>query len=425
MLLKNLDTFRIAKTNALLTSYAGLPLVAELAKNISLLDDLDTRISIKQIRKKYSISEKVLSIMLTIIAGGESLDDVRMLNSDAGLKKLLGAKNLPAANTTGEFLRLFSRKNIFQLSKINTELAVDAVKKKNLSSVTIDVDASAIESFKQESQLTYLGYTGYSPLFAFVDELKLSLCGVFRPGNASPAANALSFTRLLLKSLPHNVEKIFRSDSAWYNGKVMDFIHSHNAKFVIKADMDVSVRDTIKAIPKNAWTPFQDFEIAETVHTLNTNKFAYRLVVARFKANQPDLFDGDYSYFPIITNISDMSKENLFQFYRNRANCENIIKELQYGFALDKFPCGQFLANAAFFHIALLAYNLVQLLKIFTLPQNFLSLSIKTLRFKLLCLAAVVVAHAKMLFLKLPLKYPLFDLFCDARWRTLNFAVGR
>ena len=37
MLLKNLDTFRITKTNALLTSYSGLPLIAELPKNITLL----------------------------------------------------------------------------------------------------------------------------------------------------------------------------------------------------------------------------------------------------------------------------------------------------------------------------------------------------------------------------------------------------
>lgn len=421
---ENLDKFRVGTTKNLLTSYAGLSLVADLAKNIGLLNDLDQFVRLKQQRKRYSISEKILSLVLTIIAGGESLDDLRMLNADQGLKKLLGNDNLPASNTIGEFLRQFQRKNIWRLSKINQNLVRNLMRKKNLSSVTVDVDASLIESFKKQAQLTYEGFTGYSPLFAFVRELKLSLLGTFRPGNAAPSGNALSFLKLIFQALPSELEKIYiRSDSAWYNGKVMDYTHEHNARFVIKADQDSAIREVIRAIPETEWSLFEDKEIAETVHTLNKNQYAYRLVILREKANQPDLFDGDYTYFPIITNIDEWPAEKIVHFYRERGECENIIKELQYGFGLGKFPCGQLLANAAYFQIALLAYNLSQALKILTLPSGWFPFTIKTLRFRLLCIAAVIIQHARELILKLPHTYIFNNLFREARWQILGPAA--
>jgi len=50
------------------------------------------------------------------------------------------------------------------------------------------------------------------------------------------------------------------------------------------------------------------------------------------------------------------------QWYNQRGECsENRIKELKIGFGMERMPCGQLNANAMFFRIGTLAYNLFRL----------------------------------------------------------------
>jgi hypothetical protein len=106
------------------------------------------------------------------------------------------------------------------------------------------------------------------------------------------------------------------------------------------------------------------------------------------------------------------------QWYWERCNCENWIKELKYGFGLDQFPCSEYLPNSAYFHIVLLAYNLVQALKHIKLDYAWHRLTIKTLRYHIFHVAGLVVYHARQVFLKLYHCYPHYDLFHRALYET-------
>ncbi len=46
--------------------------------------------------------------------------------------------------------------------------------------------------------------------------------------------------------------------------------------------------------------------------------------------------------------------------YRKRGDAENVIKEEKEGFGVDNILSEDFLGNAVFFQLQLLAYNLVQ-----------------------------------------------------------------
>ena len=74
---------------------------------------------------------------------------------------------------------------------------------------------------------------------------------------------------------------------------------------------------------------------------------------------QTDAFTGVYSYCVIMTNVSDWNPAQVARWHRRRANAENIIKEFKHGFGLDRLPCGELLANAAYFETNLLAYTAV------------------------------------------------------------------
>jgi len=72
--------------------------------------------------------------------------------------------------------------------------------------------------------------------------------------------------------------------------------------------------------------------------------------------------DTSVKYTVIATNRIE-SSEQVIKWYNQRGDCsENRIKELKIGFGMERMPCGQFEANAVFFRIGILAYNLLSIL---------------------------------------------------------------
>ena len=100
----------------------------------------------------------------------------------------------------------------------------------------------------------YEKFPGYDPLLCFVAETKMVLRGLFRPGNASPSGNALSFLRGSLKLLPPWISSIrIRSGSAWHNHQVMDPCHDRGVLFTITAVLTEPLLEVKQAIPERMW----------------------------------------------------------------------------------------------------------------------------------------------------------------------------
>ena len=84
-----------------------------------------------------------------------------------------------------------------------------------------------------------------------------------------------------------------------------------------------------------------------------------------------------------------------------RGECsENRIKELKIGFGMERMPCGQFDANAIFFRIGVLAYNVGRLFILKTLSPAWHKRQVQTLRWMLYETAGKVVFHAGAVWLK-------------------------
>jgi hypothetical protein len=295
--------------------------------------------------------------------------------------------------------------------------------------VTLDIDSTVIESDKKNAQRTFKGVDGYNPLLAWLEELDMFVGGVFREGNASPQSHAVSLLRYCRRRLPDGVHVRVRSDSAGYQIRVLKECLSRGDEFAIRTDLDCAVRAVIEKIPDSAWQLVvrgnDSFLLAETVHapgdsSLKTGLPAFRLIVIR-RTGQLDLFRDPIEYYPIITNLPESwSAVEVVNFYNDRGRMEKAIGELKNGFALHWLPCGDFFANAAYFQTVLLAYNLTRLFKRLALPDAWNAFSIKTLRFRLLCHAGIVVRHARRLILKLSDAFPSFETFENARWAVLS-----
>jgi len=428
MIARNLHRLKVERTTVTTTSFAGLPLLSELSHQTGLIKKLDEIPGLWKRQGEYFTSDYVLGLGLTMIAGGEGLDDTRMLRSDPGIEELV-FPDLPAANSFGDFLRRFDHRSLHHLASVVSHQAL--LNCSGHKVLTLDIDSSLIEAHKKLAQMSYKGFPGYNPVLAWLAEPDVFLGGVFRDGNASPQCNLTSLLRYCERRLPRDVELRVRADSAAYR---LDFIAQccrRGRHFTITADLDAAVREAIESIPENAWQLIvsgkETFLLAETIHVPggggdnNYELPAFRLVVKRWLSGQLELFKPIERYHPILTNFpDDWSAEKILDHHNDRGTAEKAFGELKNGYGLDKLPCGELMANAAFFQIGLLAYNLVQTFKRYALPQSWRTFCIKNLRFRLLCQAALIVRHARRLVLKLSEAFPFFEIFENARWAVLS-----
>jgi hypothetical protein len=180
-----------------------------------------------------------------------------------------------------------------------------------------------------------------------------------------------------------------RSDSAWYQSSVMDFCDRKGIEFCIGGRMTNAMDHAIRLIPASQWKPWvqteveaqlfperKNWEVAETVYSLDGSDRQYRLLLIRKPWKQLEMFAGVYDHDLLLTNMTWEDLQKLWRFYFERCASENLHKELKYGFSLNQLPCSEFLPNAAFFHIA-----------------------------------GLVIHHARSLFLHLHSRYPHFQLF--------------
>jgi len=252
--------------------------------------------------------------------------------------------------------------------------------------------------------MSYKGLRGYHPLLGFCSELCLFVGSQFQQGNASPQTGLVAFIHRCINQLPGTFSTV-RSDSAGYHHFVMNDCVAHGRRFSITAGHDAAVIETLRRIPENAWKQGRyddgttaEYEVAETVHTMEKASHSFRLVVKRTaQRTQDDFFSGNYHYWIIATNIPEEEKDAqaIIHFHNKRGEMEKMIGELKHHYALDHLPCGQFSAHSLYFTIGLLAFTLVQLLKRHDFGDEWNKKSVRSLRYHWLHLPARIVSHAR------------------------------
>ncbi|MGA7833443.1 MAG: IS1380 family transposase [Terracidiphilus sp.] len=424
--------WKVEKSAEKMTSFAGLPLLTELAHRSKLIRDLDSISGIWERQGKYRTSDYVMSLALTLISGGESLEDTRLLREDGGLQGWLW-ENLPAPNSLGDFLRRHGLRTISRMGRVNARQVRRMLARQRRGHVTLDIDSSLVEADKKEAQKTYKGFDGYNPLLAWLDEPNVFLSGVFRPGNSSPQSHLRSLVAQCRRLLPQGIKLRLRSDSAGYNAEVLRYCDQHGIEFSITADLDAAVMASIEAIPDEKWQLVirgeESFLLAETVHVMGHRSKherlpAFRLIVTKKLSGQLELFKNPIKHRAIIADLPEtMNTLGVLDHHNDRGRMEKAIGELKEGFGLNRLPCGQLMANAAFLQVCLIAYNLVQTFKDVALPKGWEKFEIKNLRFRLLCRAAKLVSHAGYMVTKLR-DFSFFDVFEQARWAVISPAIA-
>jgi hypothetical protein len=427
-----------------LTSYGGLPLVMETCEALGLAGLVKHYVRIKQRNRGYTESKYVESVIALMASGGDCLEDIERLRSDAGLKLLLGA--MPSAEAVRFFLYGFHDEKLLEsrpeegafiaaeteplagLWEVNREVALKASRKEQPKEATIDQDATVVQSHKEQSQMTYLGERGYQPVINYWAEQDLILSDEFRDGNVPAGMNCLSSFLRAVCCLPQSVETIyFRSDSAAYQHKLLDVMREglelHGEKvpvyFAISADVSEALRGKIISVSEPAWKPLRkltgkgliegrkewaEVEFIPSAASVKRDMKPDRYLAIRVRPWQGELFsDGNsYHYYAVVTNRWEMEGEELLRWQRERCgSVEKVHDVVKNDLAGGVMPCGRFYANAAWWRLNCLCYNVISVMKRKALPKIFWPARMKALRFHLIGVAAKVVSHARVMFLKI------------------------
>jgi len=445
-----------------LTSYAGLPLFVETARVLGLPRLVERYLGNRIRGTRYRAADLAMSITAAIAVGAKSPADVAALGQDKGLHALLGVKHWPSESVILRFLYLFHELPSWcggeagravvpaesgplrGLYRIQHELIEALQMRHQQRYATLDIDATIIESAKRYALPHYDGGRGYQPAIVLWAELGIIIRDHFRDGNVPAAMAPLAQIKRAVRALPPSVDHVFlRSDSALYSPKALVWMDRHQITFAVTADMCPPLRDKIAEKKESAWdrlrkpNPFggllpTDLEITEVEYTPNsmcTSKRGrpFRFIVARRVEDQAQLFStsgpvhdehGRRWHLALVTNNWEDTAENVWNWSRERCGTvERVHSEMKNDLAAGVMPCGRFQANAAWFRLNAITYNILQALKLTALPQPMRQWRPATLRFRILNLAGRVVHHARGMILKLPWLPDLVDLYREARER--------
>lgn len=411
--------FKLDKTDDTITPLAGLALFGEFLEALGLGDWVEKVFPAPGSAKGYGAWQYVMPLVLMLHGGGRTLEDLRKVAGDDGLRRVLGMVRVPSPDAAGDWLRRMGPSGAAAMGSLLNRLLRWELGRDSRTGYTLDIDATAIEAHKELAHRTYKGFRGYFPIVGHLQENGLVVAYEFREGNDSPHARNLEFYRACKAAMPSG-KKItaFRADSAAYQALLLDELHEDGVGYAVGADLDAAVQEVIRSIHPERWQPYRDGWVAEAVHIMNKSKCAFRLVVFK-RAGQGSLFEEKGPFYHAVASNRPESPEATMDWYHARGeHSENRIKELKRDFAMERMPCGQFGANALFFGLGVLAYNLYKLFERRALPAGYRRARAGTVRYRLYAVAGKVVRTGRSLVLKV----------CQAaleEFRAIRLAIAR
>ncbi|MEY8238782.1 MAG: IS1380 family transposase, partial [Cycloclasticus sp.] len=411
-----------ATTNEKLTSRAGLLIIAELMKSINLADTIDQSFPQPKGNRGFKPSLFLQTFILMHHEGSFHLDDVRHLSDDDALRIVLNLKHLPQACTLGNWLRKMGNDpDILKFWTLVNKPVLKAALHK-CKGITLDIDASEIISGKLDAQWTYKKNKGYMPMVGHIAETGQIVSCDFREGNAAPAKENFEFIQQCQQALPSDCFlKALRIDCAGYQTKIIQHCDEKNITYAIRALMTKSMRVHFNTLNPEVWQdlidkngePVENQQTYRTSHCIGNYEKAFTLIVQRTKiigqveidlegdSSADDMSLNGYVYRAIATNHDSKTNSEVIHWYNQRAeDSENRIKELKLDFGGNTLPCSDFKANALYFLICSLSYNLFALMRQL-LPENLAHHRVITIRWRLYAIAAKIVKTGRQLFVKL------------------------
>ena len=418
------SSFEVTADGTGVVGHAGAALLGELADRLGLTTALGRRGP--QGRRRYPDAAVLRDLAVLLADGGDCLSDLAALRDQPAL---FG----PVASTPTAW-RVVERAasdpdGLARLRAAHARgRAWTAGGDPQVELLIIDADATLVlahSDAKEGAAGTYKHSFGFAPLLAYLDRGHAPgepLAGILRPGNAPAGATAdlIELVDLALAQLPADERPVLvGSDSAGGSGKLAWHLREQGVGFTLGMQIDAHVRQAILAQPEHAWTPAVEpdgqardgAEACELTGWIDLGNWPQgtRVLCRREDAHpgaQLRFTDHDGHRFQVfLTDQADPDLARLELRHRQRARVEDRIRAAK-ATGLANLPFDRWRRNAVWLELVLAAQDLLCWTQALLLDGALAVAEPKTLRYRLLHVAARIVCHARRLILRLQASWP-------------------
>ena len=421
-------------------SHVGARLLADVAAATGLVDGFEEVASGRRVRRSAHRPGRVLADVAVMIAdGGEAIADLAVLRNQPGL---FGRVASPAtcwpvldsvdASALVELkrARAAARERAWLLrGEAGQDLPAVVCGGRVQPGLVIDIDATLVlcHSEKEGTAATYKHGYGYHPMLAWLDNTGEALAGVLRPGNATAndAADHATVIDEALAQVPdshrHGSPILVRADSAGGTRGFLDYLRSVrevrgvDVSFSVGFRITNTVAEAIRRLPETAWTVAVDADgtprptdetglpvaqVAELTGLLADPvesgwPAGMRVVVRRERPHpgaQISVFEAHdgWRYQALATDTPTGQLAWLEARHRAHARVEDKIKNIKQA-GLGRLPSRELQINQAWLQLALTAADLIAWTQTTLLTGELAKAEPKTLRYRLLHVAARLV----------------------------------
>ena len=491
--------YEIEKRDGGLTALAGLPAYVEFAHAMGLGRLISEHVRVRQGNQGWTDEQMVMPLIWLNVAGGDCVDDVRVLESDEGFCRFLRevegygrtssekralrrrwrkerTRTVPSETAIRDWLACFhdfeqdKQKEphkafiprptgpLMGLVGCNAAFAAEVQRKSPETTATVDMDATLSQTYKREAEYCYKKYKAYQPLNFYWAEQQLILFSEFRDGNVPANYGLLPAFEQTLDFVPAGVKTVYlRSDAAGYQEDLLRYCAEGKDErfgvidFAIGAPVNPEFKRAVSEVAAEDWRPVyrivdgkpqgtgQEYaEVCFVPTWVGRKKHgpSYRYLAIREALEQQALPGMDeqlsfpfqtmdwgavrYKVTGIVTN-RDCAADELIWWYRGRCGkseeAHSIMKE---DLAGGKFPSGLFGANAAWWQIMILSFNLNSAMKRLVLGGSWVNRRLKAIRFWLINVPGRVLRHARSLIVRLVGGHPSNEILLGVRRRMLR-----
>lgn len=420
--------FYVQFTEKNLTGNAGLVNLGRFAEKLGLNKILEKFITIERAANAdYQIADVITMLMMGVLAGAKHFSHMVILRGDTVLRTLFKWDKFPDDTTFGRIFRLFTPKHCKELAEAESHARKKVWGKKWFGKITLDMDSTVRGVFgnQEGAEKGYnpkkKGQKSYHPLLCFIAETRECLHNWFRAGAAYSANGCAEFMKECFTFLPKRVWKVIvRGDSAFFDGKLFDFLESKSALYIVK----VKKRGLVDLLEKQKWVKIKSgIEKTEFTYQCRGWNIARRFVAIRMvkEYESGDLLFGEipkieYEYFCYCTNMR-LTPWEAHKYYGKRATSENWIEWCKNHMASGSILTQDFWANSAIFQTCILAYNLMVWFMWLNDEKGFHE-EPNTIRMFLIRVPARLMHRGRQWFLRANEGYPF-----EKRWRMLELKV--
>ena len=410
-------------TGGEITSDPGLVLLREFDERLGLtakvaklwVDPRDGRYT------KHSGVELLRQRIYQIAAGYEDANDSNFLRHDATMQIVAGKSAEPLASqptisrleneAPWESIRLFQNEGTEWFCRYEA-------KRGRREEIILDLDSTSDPTHGQQQLTFYNGHYDtymYHPLLIFEGTTGVLLASCLRPGNVGGIRQLLPLLRPVVRRLrarfPHRPIAI-RADGDFAKPALLDYAEYAQCLYAIGMPRNSKLEAHAAGLRQRAEQRWKESGKPVRLYTSFFYKAGSWGHARRIAAKVEYTALGCNLRF-VVTNRCG-SAEALFNWYEQRGQAENFIKELKRDVAADRLSCAAYRANAFRLQLHALTYNLLVLFRRHVLRGTQLArATIDSVRLRLFKVGARVHRTARRLWFHFATGWPGQPLFRD------------